>query len=154
MLDLYRTSMRLPPLVKNNALKGSISHGPGITLFQSSTYMNDSGRSIAKAFRDFRKTSPDGLLCVLHDEMESALGSIKVRERGKGKGHNGIRSCIQQLETEEFTRLAVGISRPESRESQVVTEWVLGRFTKAELHQLGEEALVKLVAAVERLARV
>ena len=150
-MDMYRSAMRFPEFEVEKNLKGSISCQGNMTLFRSNSYMNESGHSIARAVRHFRNNSPGGILCILHDEMESKIGTVKLRFAGKGKGHNGIRSCIKHLEMEDFARIAIGISRPESRESAVVTQWVLGKFTSEEMQTLSEKTLIELMRATERL---
>lgn len=152
MLDIYREVMRYPEFSQDKKLSGSVSQKDHIRLFRSATYMNESGSAVAKAFRDFKRTAPDGVLCVVHDEMESKLGNVKLRLSGKGKGHNGIRSCIKHLGTAEFSRLAIGISRPESREPAIVTQWVLGRFTNEESQRLREEGLFGVIKAIDQLS--
>ncbi|CCG84079.1 protein of unknown function [Taphrina deformans PYCC 5710] len=132
-------------------MRGVISRKEDITLYQSGSYMNDSGSSILRAYQEFQKVSPEALLCVIHDEMESKLGAVKVRLTGKGKGHNGIRSCIKSLGTEDFARMAIGIDRPDSRESSIVTRWVLGKFTVEEKRTLEQESLMKMIAVLEKL---
>lgn len=151
MLDLYHAALRFPTFKTESGLKGMLAHHGSITLFRSGSFMNDSGSAVAKAYRDFKRIEPDGVLCVVHDEMESTLGTIKVRRAGKGKGHNGIRSCIKMLGTEEFARMAIGISRPESRESAIVTNWVLGRFSSNESKVLQDQSLLKMINHVEQL---
>lgn len=156
MLDMYRTAMRFPEMTRDGPLMKGIGGGVSsqmhhMTLFRSSSYMNESGGSVAKAFRAFKRQAPDGLLVVIHDEMESKLGSVKLRFAGKGKGHNGIRSCMKHLGTEEFARMAIGISRPESRDSAVVTDWVLGKFTSVETRVLQEQSLIQMIQFIDRL---
>ena len=122
-----------------------------IQFYRSSTFMNESGLAVSKAWREFTKIHPDGILCVLHDEMETPAGVLKLRLSGKGKGHNGIRSCIKHLGTEDFARLAIGIGRPASRESSIVTQWVLGKFSRDEMDRLEGEGLMQMYSAVDRL---
>lgn len=145
--------MRLPTFAPVSSLKGALSKSADtpLVLFRSATFMNESGVSVSKAYKDFLKEHPNGQLCVIHDELEGVLGKVKLRLAGKGKGHNGIRSVIQQLGTEEFARLAVGLSRPVSRESSVITKFVLGKFTQDERKVLHQEALISLVERIEHL---
>lgn len=151
MLDLYHEALRFPVFSTEPGLKGVVARKESITLFRSGSFMNDSGTAVLKAFKDFKRKEPDGVLCVVHDEMESTLGTIKVRKTGKGKGHNGIRSCIRMLGTEDFARMAIGISRPDSRESAIVTSWVLGKFSSNESKVLQNEILQNMIRHIERL---
>ena len=116
---------------------GLVSHGSEYTLFQSPSLMNVSGKAVAIAWKGFlRELSPDerseAKLVVVHDELESPLGKIKVKVGGSARGHNGIKSCIGSLGGMEFTRIGVGIGRPESRDSKDVANYVLKKMTPVE----------------------
>lgn len=74
------------------------------------TYMNLSGESVA-ALATFYKIAPADIL-VIYDDMDLPLGRIRVAARGSSGGHNGIKSIIQMLGTEEFARVKIGIGRP------------------------------------------
>ena len=72
------------------------------TLFQSPSFMNISGKAVKKAWRAFMvelsdEEKRDALLVVLHDELEAALGRVKVKKGGSARGHNGIVSCAESL---------------------------------------------------------
>ena len=152
LLDLYRRSMRLPDYsIDDNGLR-AVSSG-SLYLIESNTYMNTSGTVVAKARSHFLQKHPSGRLCVIHDELETAHGQIKLRHKGRGKGHNGVRSCIQHLGTEDFSRMAIGIGRPASRESSIVSGWVLGRFTREEMKVLQEDTLADFYTAIDQLRR-
>lgn len=98
--------------------------------------MNISGVSLAAAWRQFqRDVGPDELtrLVVIHDELELPLGAVKVK-RGDAspKGHNGLKSIKEQLRGVDYTRIGVGIGRPESREPNVVANYVLRKMGPVE----------------------
>ncbi|KAF2755916.1 peptidyl-tRNA hydrolase [Pseudovirgaria hyperparasitica] len=97
------------------------------TLFKCPSYMNTSGPSIAKAFRKWKNGRQDGVLVVLHDELELGVGQLKMRKEGSHKGHNGLKSILA-THGKEFVRIGVGIGRPESRTSEDVSKYVLGRM--------------------------
>ena len=104
-----------------------------IRLLMPQTYMNDSGRSIRAAL-DWFDLSADQVL-VLVDDMDLPLGRLRLRAKGSAGGHNGLRSTIQHLGTQEFARLRIGIGAPgrtatERRERTV--SHVLGSFHKNE----------------------
>ena len=106
-------------------------------LLMPNTYMNESGKSVrsAKDWFDFENHQ----LIVLVDDMDLPLGKIRVRSKGSSGGHNGLKSIINHLGTNEFKRLKIGIGSPSEiqreRKSKTVSH-VLGRFSKEELVKL------------------
>ena len=89
-------------------------------------------------------------LVVVHDELESPLGKIKVKIGGSAKGHNGLKSCVSSLGGMAFTRIGVGIGRPESRESRDVANYVLRKMSPVEMQKVSNgvdemmEVLIKM----------
>ena len=104
-----------------------------LRLLMPQTYMNDSGRSIRAAL-DWFGFAPHQLL-VLVDDMDLPLGRLRLRAQGSAGGHNGLRSTIQHLGTQEFPRLRIGIGapaeNPAERRARTVSH-VLGPFSKVE----------------------
>jgi PTH1 family peptidyl-tRNA hydrolase len=98
------------------------------------TYMNLSGEAVAKALKDIRLTALD--TWVVYDELDLPMCRMRIRRGGSGAGHNGVRSLIASLGTDEFVRFRVGIGKPSHRGSQPGRHYVLGRFTKAEAERL------------------
>ncbi len=98
------------------------------------TYMNLSGEAVAKALKDIRLTALD--TWVVYDELDLPMCRMRIRRGGSGAGHNGVRSLISALGTDEFVRFRVGIGKPAHRGSQAGRHYVLGRFTKAEAERL------------------
>ncbi|MFC7394731.1 aminoacyl-tRNA hydrolase [Scopulibacillus cellulosilyticus] len=119
------------PLTKTkfNALygKGKIND-EDILLVKPLTYMNLSGEAVAPLM-NFYKLSIDDLL-VIYDDMDLAVGKIRLRKKGSAGGHNGIKSLIAHLGTQDFKRIRVGIGRPDGR--QPVIDYVLQRFGENE----------------------
>jgi peptidyl-tRNA hydrolase, PTH1 family len=107
--------------------------GRKVCLLKPSTYMNCSGRAIAK-FVDFYKT-PLSRLLVIHDDLDMKLGRIKLTVGGGAGGHNGIRSLIQHMGSRDFYRLKIGIGRPgqDSMHPDIsVEDYVLAHFSTEE----------------------
>ena len=102
-------------------------------LLMPNTFMNESGKSVrsAKDWFDFEAHQ----LIVLVDDMDLPLGKIRVRSKGGSGGHNGLKSIINHLGTNEFKRLRIGIGSPseiqKERKSKTVSH-VLGRFSNEE----------------------
>ena len=100
----------------------------GSYLLKPSTFMNDSGIAVSEVCRFYRIPSEE--ILVVYDDMDLALGRIRIRARGSAGGHNGIKSIIQHLGMDAFPRLKVGIGRRESEhEHERVVGHVLGKFT-------------------------
>jgi PTH1 family peptidyl-tRNA hydrolase len=85
-------------------------HGVEILLGKPGTFMNVSGQAIAPVCGRFSR-SPEDLL-VLHDDLDLALGVVRLRRGGGAGGHNGLRSLFAELATREFLRVRIGIGRP------------------------------------------
>ena len=102
-------------------------------LLMPNTYMNESGKSVRSAKDWFHFEAHQ--LIVLVDDIDLPLGKIRVRSKGGSGGHNGLKSIINHLGTNEFKRLRIGIGSPseiqKERKSKTVSH-VLGRFSKEE----------------------
>jgi len=115
--------------------------GKKVLLVKPETMMNESGEAV-KALIDFYKLDSAKDLLVIHDEVESDLGEVELIEEKSAKGHNGIRSIIEKLGTDEFKRLKIGIGKVLQKE-QELSEYVLEKFLDEELEviqNLGSEA--------------
>jgi PTH1 family peptidyl-tRNA hydrolase len=99
------------------------------------TYMNDAGRSVGPA-RGSYKLAPERVL-VVHDEIDLPFGEVRARTGGGLAGHNGLRSIKRELGSAEFTRVRVGVGRPDSSDPEIVSAYVLGRF-REDREQVGE----------------
>ncbi len=98
------------------------------------TYMNLSGEAVAKALRD-TGLSPHQAW-VVYDELDLPLCRMRIRTGGSTAGHNGVRSIVSSLGTDEFVRFRVGVGKPGGTGSAAGIRHVLGRFTKAEKERL------------------
>lgn len=126
--------------------KGMIG-GQKVMLAQPQTYMNLSGESV-RALLDYYKMDIDELI-IIYDDISLPVGQIRVRPKGSAGGHNGIKSIIQHLRTEEFARIKIGVgAKPEGGD---LVKHVLGRFSREEdgiirdVFALAEEALEALL---------
>ena len=120
--------------------------GHKLALLKPETYMNESGRSVGAAAAFF-KVAPDAIL-VAHDESDLEPGRLQLRLGGGLAGHNGLRSVAQQLRTQEFLRLRVGVGRPERGDPRPLADWVLSDF---EPHEDVETLVARAADAVETL---
>lgn len=116
------------------------------TFWQSTSLMNISGIGVKRAYAEWRRSkglSPaEARLVVVHDELESELGKVTVMDgAASAKGHNGVKSCQQQLAGLKWWRIGVGIGRPESRDPEVVSRYVLGKMSGRHKKAIEESAL-------------
>ncbi len=102
--------------------------GRDVWLLKPNTFMNRSGQAV-RAIAQFYQIEIADIL-VAHDELDVAAGALKVKQGGGHAGHNGLRDIIDQLGGNEFVRLRIGISRPET--GRDVTNYVLGAPSKTE----------------------
>lgn len=108
--------------------------GEQILLVKPETYMNLSGTAVGKAAA-FYQIAPQAII-VVHDDLDLALGRVRiVTKRGAG-GHNGVRSIIEHLGAKDFVRIRVGINRPDT--GQDVARYVLSVFTPDERERMQE----------------
>ena len=121
------------------------------TLWQSTSYMNESGRGVRAAWQVWSKTIPDGegRLVVVHDELEKPLGAVtlKTTEGASAKGHNGVKSIMSFMGNTPFARIGIGIGRPASRDSDDVAQYVLKKMAlpgKAKIEDSLDEVVEKL----------
>jgi PTH1 family peptidyl-tRNA hydrolase len=125
-----------------------------LRLLMPQTFMNESGRSIRAAL-DWFGLEPSQLLLIV-DDMDLPLGRLRLRASGGAGGHNGLRSTIAHLGTQDIPRLRIGIGAPaadpEERKARTVSH-VLGRFQAAE-QPLLQEVLAEVVDGVERIQRL
>lgn len=108
--------------------EGKTASGEPIVLLKPQTFMNLSGESL-RAYMNYYKLPVEDLI-VIYDDMDTEVGQLRLRYKGSAGGHNGIRSIIQHLGTQEFKRVRVGISRPP--EGMEVVHYVLSDFAKGE----------------------
>ena len=94
------------------------------------TYMNNSGIAV-RAFVDFYKLNSEDIL-VISDDLDLDLGKFRLRRNGSSGGHNGLKSIISHLGTDNFKRLRIGISN----DKDDVINYVLSKFSKKELNEI------------------
>ncbi len=105
--------------------------GKKVLLAKPTTMMNNSGRAV-KLLIDFYKLDPEKDLLVIQDEIEDELEKIELVTGKSAKGHNGIRSIINEIGTDQFKRLKVGVGKG-LQLGQEVSDYVLEKFLDEEL---------------------
>ncbi len=117
-----------------------------VVLAKPRTFMNRSGEAINYLVARFGVKPAD--IVVIYDEMDLPVGRIRIRPGGSPAGHNGIRSIIGELHTQNFPRVRVGIGQPETQGGQV--SHVLNRFTDEESGDISD-AIQRVADAMECL---
>jgi len=107
--------------------------GEKVYLIKPMTFMNLSGEAV-RAFMDYYK-APLHDFIVVYDDMDTPFGQIRLRYQGSAGGHNGIKSIIQHIGTQQFNRIRIGISRPAP--GRDIVDYVLSPFAKDEAASLG-----------------
>ncbi|MGZ4488497.1 MAG: aminoacyl-tRNA hydrolase [Nocardioides sp.] len=106
--------------------------GPRVVLARPRCYMNESGGPV-KALATFYKVPPERIVAI-HDELDIAFGTLRVKLGGGDNGHNGLRSMRSSLGTGDFYRVRAGIGRPPGR--QDVADFVLSDYSRVEQKEL------------------
>ncbi len=122
--------------------QADVARAGTVHLCKPLTYMNLSGQSV-RAAADFYKIAPGEILIVL-DDFALPLGKLRLRPGGSSGGHNGLKSVIEHLGTQEVPRLRIGIGGADGS----TVDHVLGRFALAEREPL-EQSLARAVDAVD-----
>ncbi|MGM0470879.1 MAG: aminoacyl-tRNA hydrolase [Bacillota bacterium] len=130
---------------EKQALVGSYhQQGEKVILAKPQTYMNSSGQAVVK-LADWYNISPSDII-IIYDDLDLEVGRLKLKAQGSHGGHNGIKSVINQLGTQQVPRLRVGIGRPPEYLS--VSDYVLGQFSSQEEVEI-EEVINQATSALE-----
>lgn len=116
--------------LKFQGLYGQISYnGSKLFLLKPQTFMNLSGRSVLQLSAYFQ--IPPQRIIVLFDDISLAPGRLRIRAEGSAGGHNGIKSIIQELGSQEFPRVKIGVGSKPTPEYDLA-DWVLSTFSASE----------------------
>jgi len=119
-------------------------NGEKVILIQPQTYMNNSGECVREICDFFKLTNKD--ILVIYDDISLAPGQMRLRPKGSAGGHNGIKSVIAHLGSEEFDRIKIGVgTKPEEWD---LADYVLSRFD-ADTNKVIREAIDRAAKAVE-----
>src|SRR6056297_1072794 len=118
--------------------KAEISQGrlnrEKIILIKPQTMMNNSGQSV-QAVLDFFQARPQDLV-VIHDDLDLTLGKYKIQTNRSAAGHNGVKSIIRHLQTQDFTRIRIGIGQEKNQGQTDTVNFVLIKFSLLEKNKL------------------
>lgn len=130
---------------KFNGMYATIHRPEGkVMLLKPLTYMNLSGECVGPLMDYFDVAIED--IIVIYDDLDLEVGKLRLRQKGSAGGHNGIKSLIQHLGTQEFNRIRVGVSRPPA--GMKVADYVLSKFSKED-QPIVDTAIAKSVEAVD-----
>lgn len=107
--------------------------GHKVILMKPSTFMNNSGEAVRDAAA-FYKIPPERII-VIFDDISLDVGKMRIRRKGSDGGHNGIKSIIYQLGSDQFPRIKIGVGKKPHPDYDLA-QWVLSRFSKEELSAL------------------
>lgn len=106
-----------------------------VLLMKPSTFMNNSGEAIREAAA-FYKIPPEQIV-ILYDDINLDVGSLRVRRKGSDGGHNGMKSILYHLGSDQFPRVRIGVGKKPHPEYDLA-DWVLGRFSASDAQALDE----------------
>ncbi len=120
------------------ALTGKCSiGGESVLLMKPQTYMNLSGEAVKQA-ADFYKIKAENII-VVSDEVSLPIGKLRIRQKGSAGGHNGLKNIIQQLGTDQFPRIRMGVGAPPHPDYDMA-DWVLSTFKNQDAADMAESA--------------
>lgn len=117
-----------------STLGTAMMSGEKVLLAKPQTYMNRSGEALQAAMAYYKLSNED--IVVVYDDKDLEYGRMKITPKGSDGGHRGIRSIIQHLNTQDFTRVRMGIGQPEHNED--VADFVLKPFYNYQIKSLEE----------------
>lgn len=134
--------------LKHKALCGE-GHidGKKVMLVKPQTFMNLSGQSLLDIVQFYKIDTKN--IIIVYDDVDIEVGSIRIREKGSSGSHNGMKSIIYQIQTDEFPRVRIGIGRPQFGD---LADYVLGRIPKDEV-PIMLETIEKAALACETIVK-
>ena len=143
LADIYKTPLKR---LRFKSLTGEISiGGKRCLVMKPTTFMNNSGDAVEEA-AVFYKIPPERILGI-YDDISLDVGRLRIRGKGSDGGHNGMKSIILRLNSDNFPRIRIGVGEKPNKDYDLA-DWVLSRFTKEEGEKL-ETALSNSAKAAE-----
>lgn len=131
--------------IKHQALIGEgFFNGEKVMLVKPQTYMNKSGEAV-RDIVDYYDVNLDRVL-IIYDDVDTDVGSIRMRIKGSGGSHNGMNNVIYHLKTKEIPRLRVGIGQDEQIP---LRSYVLGKFRDDEIKAVNDSIQTSVLAIEE-----
>jgi len=146
----YNSNFLLKDKLKSSCSEFQINNST-FRLFLPNTYMNNSGYAV-RAIVDWYKINLDQILVIV-DDKDLPLGKIRFRKKGSSGGHNGLKSIIEQLQTQNFKRIRIGIGSPppiKGKNNFNTVSHVLGNISLAEKSILNK-VYTRVIESLEQL---
>ncbi len=121
-------------------------NGVSVELLKPQTFMNDSGIAVAYAAKNHNLKPAD--IIIVHDDKDIPLGEYKIQTKNQTHPTHGVKSIIEHLGTQKFTRARVGIATPEMDKFEDKADFMLAKFSKDEIKTLNE-VIEKVVAEIK-----
>ena len=136
-IDQLAEELRVPvQKLKYRALTQTVELGGAkVLLMKPITYMNLSGEAVGEAARFFK--IPADHVLVLSDDVSLPVGKLRIRKGGSAGGHNGLKSIIQHLGTDQFPRVKIGVGEKPHPDYDMA-DWVLGKFAGEDLKTIAQ----------------
>ena len=149
VIDLLADKNGIPmDIKKHRAVCGKgIIEGEKVVLAQPQTFMNLSGLSVIELV-NYYKIDPEKELIVVYDDVDLSPGQIRIRKQGSAGGHNGMKSVIGGLNSQDFTRIRIGVG--EKPKMFDLADYVLGHFTKEERDVI-DTAIIRATEAIRMI---
>ena len=142
-----RLGARIDRVKFNSTITEVSLGGKRVLLMKPTTLMNNSGVAVGEAAAFYK--IPAECVLILHDEISFDPGVIRIRRKGSAGGHNGLKSIIAHLSSEDFPRIKIGVGKKPSPDYDLV-DFVLGKFPEADL-DLIKERLPDIFGAAEEI---
>lgn len=119
---------------KFNGYSGEFSYkGEKIILLKPDTYMNNSGEAVRK-YMDFYKVNLNDVI-IIYDDLDMEFGKVRIKKKSSSGGHNGVKSIISHVNTDDFIKVKIGIKNEFKKD---VKNFVLSKFNKNESSELNQ----------------
>lgn len=106
--------------------------GEKLIIVKPQTYMNKSGEAV-RELMNFYKLEPEDII-VIYDDVDIQFGDVRIRMKGSGGSHNGMKSIISQIQSDQFPRIRIGVGQ--KHEAQDLANFVLSAFSKEEIEDI------------------
>lgn len=148
-----RNSIQIKRSQCQSKVGGGAIAGVQVVLARPQTFVNTSGEAIKGLMLKYRISVDD--LIIICDDLDLPAGKVRIRQNGGSGGHNGLKSIIAAIGTQDFCRVKIGIGRPPGEQEtgmdeDAVISYVLGDFSPDEV-KLIEPAIIRAVEAIESL---
>ena len=135
--------------VNKNKFKGLVGNGmiegEKVILLKPQTFMNLSGESVIEAMNFYKITEEE--LIIIYDDIDIEPGNIRIRRNGSAGTHNGMKSIVENLKTENFCRVRVGIGKPTGHTDMI--SYVIGHIPEEDAKMLDEGTTIAKDAVIE-----